>query len=117
MGDGIKTIFSTFFGAIYSLFGMGIALITNNESMSLVLPGVLYHSLRFIAVFFEQTTFLSWLAVLFPTLVFEFGAIDMPMWKNALDLSIIFLASVLLIIYGYNKRKRFIKTESEGISI
>lgn len=99
------------FGAIYAFFGMGIALITRSESMALVFPGIFYHCVRFVAMIFDKTI-ISWIGILFPTLTYEFGSLDAPLWGNVLDMGIMLVLSVILITIGYKKLIKGINTKN-----
>ena len=98
-------VHSTIFGAIYALFGTGITLITKSNAMGLVMPGVIYHSIYYIGTFFSQT-FLSWITILFPVIPFNFGGLDVPLWKNSLDLGLSLIASITISVIGYSKIKK-----------
>lgn len=98
-------IHSIIFGAVYALFGVGITLTAKSDAMGLVFPGVFYHIIYYIGTFFSQTI-ISWITVLFPVMPFNFGGLDVPLWKNALDLGVIFIISIVMILTGYRKLRK-----------
>lgn len=96
---------SALFGALYALFGVGTTLVTKSDSMGLVLPGIIYHSVYYIGTFISQTI-LSFTTIIFPVMPFNFAGLDVPIWKNTLDLGMIIIVSVFMIIIGYIKLKK-----------
>lgn len=93
---------SVLFGAIYALFGVGITLTTKSNAIGLVFPGVLYHVIYYIGIIFSQTI-ISGITIVFPVLPFNFGGLDVPLWKNSIDMGLIIIVSVIMIITGYIK--------------
>lgn len=96
---------SMLFGMEYTLFGMGIELTSHDSSMALVLPGIVYNCARLLGTFFYNTA-LPWLRYLFPFLTYEFGSLDISLWRSSLDMGIMLIASAGLIAWGSYKLKK-----------
>lgn len=106
---------SAIFGAIFTLFSVGIALTSKNKSMALVLPGIIYNCSHLVAGLIGKTI-ISSISAIVPYLTYEFGSLDLPLWKNLSDFCIYFFLSIALTFYGYLKLKKTsnISTECEG---
>lgn len=98
------------FGALYAMFGMGTAIITKSDAMALVFPGIMYNCAQLVGMIFDQTIIYK-IGYLFPFLTYEFGSIGMPLWRKLLDLSLVLIASILLIVIGYIKIKKAYKEQ------
>lgn len=96
---------SMLFGAVYALLGMGIAITTRSDSMSLVLPGIIYNCSNLVGMIFENTP-INIVDKIIPVLTYEFGSLDTPLWRNMLDLGEILVISIILILIGYRRLER-----------
>ena len=94
-------LYTAIFGALYALFSMGISLHTKNNSMKMVLPGIIYHCVVFIMPFFFNTPYYY-----SPVLRYEFGSLEMPFHNRVFGIFSILLASLILIVIGYIRIKK-----------
>jgi len=100
-------LYSSLFGAVYSLFSMSIGIMTRSQSMAMVLPGLIYQASYMMWVFVDNPI-LSWLNVFLPSFTYEFTAVkgDSPMLTKAAGLGCVVLASIVMLIIAYRRLKR-----------
>ncbi len=103
----IFILHSFLFGAIYSLFGMGLSMIFENKYIALLLPLFYYYGTTYIANLFEfsKTSIASYFV---PLLTFEFSTVIVPETANACQILEVLIIALLLIFLRLKKWRKCI---------
>lgn len=95
---------ATLFGSIYSLFSMSFLLITKNISMYIIIPSAVYFCAVYLGVLFPPIIkeMIFWIT---PIYTFGLESLSFSEIKSIVELLSIFVVSIILIYYSYNKEQ------------